>query len=68
MLIKRTALLGRAGRFFLRMPVASIALRHVSQELVDLVLSQWGIPAPPEKMKSLNATDLTLAEAGRRVR
>ena len=42
MLIKRTALLGWAGRLFLRVPVARIALRHVSQELVDLVLSQWG--------------------------
>ena len=45
-------------------PVARIALRHVSQELVDLVLSQWGYTSASGKMKSLSATDLTLAEPG----
>lgn len=48
--------------------LARIALRHVSQELVDLVLSQWGYTSTSGKDEVAGATGITLAEAGRRVR
>jgi len=51
-----------------RAPVARIALRHVSQELVDLVVSQSGYTSASGKDEVAQRDGLTLAEAGRRVR